>query len=572
MYEEGVLCSVMAESLLFSRPLDEHKAKQFKSMGKTLTIAYSQLLCPPSSSSSSTSFSRSRSSSSSGSHSSPSASSPTPQILQRQIIHSNDAAAWFSYGLSLTANGEHHLSLFAFRQSAQQSPEDPLPYLMAAKVCVNHLPSQCQEAVSLSRTAIRLLQGKKGGNRGGEASSVGLVGGACLQSLIGKGFEVLGVAYMLCSSSVNSTKEKKDAQLSALDALHNAHELRENDPDVLLSLGLQYAEIRDLDNALRYVRDALKITKKRQETWVLLALILSAKQLYDKAEEVCDVGLKHHPKHVGLLHIKAKLAQTQEEYETALAGLKMAMQAVREMEEKSEKQEIDPALDVRSAEDGFARDVNSNPHGEFKKKSRKLTTLDTSSFDITAEPNLSFKFLSKTKRGFELLDLESEVDEGTKRKVDFWVDATEVFLACEDWEGAKVSIKEAQKACPYSPDALACAARVKQLAPGEREGGEKGEEEVRKMFDRVLRIDDHHAKAKIWLAELCRNAGEDVLAENHLTGVVRKDPTAHTAWSLLGALFMDKGQAERAAECFTTAMQLEATSPVLPFRSVRIHV
>ena len=35
---------------------------------------------------------------------------------------------------------------------------------------------------------------------------------------------------------------------------------------------------------------------------------------------------------------------------------------------------------------------------------------------------------------------------------------------------------------------------------------------------------------------------------------------------------MDKGEAERASECFTTAMQLEATAPVLPFRSVRVYV
>ena len=548
MYEEGILCLVMAEALLLAPPppLDDNKIKQFRAIGKALTLSYAQLPSPPPPTSSlstpspaSTSSSTTTPSSSSSSIPSttssplPSPSSPTPHlpapgVLQRQLIHfQNDASSWFTYGLSLTSSGQHPHSLFAFRQCAHQTPHDPLPYLFAAKVCVNHLPSHSQEAISLSKTAIHLLQAREGG-RG--------KGGVEVESLLGKGFEVLGVAYMICSRLVNSTKEKKEAQLSALDALHNSLELRGDDPMVLLCLGLQYAEIRDLDNALRfiflsiwlssdihysfflllllkkkpfsyipphrYVRDALKITKKKSEIWVLLALLLSAKQLYDKAEEVCDVGLSHHPKHIGLLHIKAKLSQTQECYEGALGGLRRAMQAVREEEERGEEREgegEEGGMDVRSADDGFLRDGGGGGGGgEGKKMKRRITTLD--GFDVSAEPHLSFKFLSKKERGFELLDLEREVEGGVRRKVDFWVDATEIFLACGDAEGAGVCVKEAQKVCPFSADALACAARVKQVG-GEGEG-------VRGMFDRVLRIDEGHVKGKIWLAELCRSSGE----------------------------------------------------------------
>ena len=221
---------------------------------------------------------------------------------------------------------------------------------------------------------------------------------------------------------------------------------------------------------------------------------------------MCDVGLAHHPKHIGLLHIKAKLAQTQECYEGALEGLRKAMQAVREEEDRWEEREggEDGGMDVRSADDGFLREMAAGGGGGMeggKKKTRRITTLDNS-FDISGEPLLSFKFLSKKERGFELLDLEREVEGGVRRKVDFWVDATEVFLACGDVEGAGVCVKEAQKACPFSADGLACAARVRQVG-GKVEGGE-----VRGMFDRVLRIDEGHVKGKIWLAELCRSNGE----------------------------------------------------------------
>ena len=55
------------------------------------------------------------------------------------------------------------------------------------------------------------------------------------------------------------------------------------------------------------------------------------------------------------------------------------------------------------------------------------------------------------------------------------------------------------------------------------------------------------------------------LAQKVLRDAVERQSTCHEAWQGLGEVLQAQGQSEAAAECFLTALELEASSPVLPF-------
>jgi tetratricopeptide (TPR) repeat protein len=51
------------------------------------------------------------------------------------------------------------------------------------------------------------------------------------------------------------------------------------------------------------------------------------------------------------------------------------------------------------------------------------------------------------------------------------------------------------------------------------------------VYNRALRVDDHHERAKISLARLCHTHRNDyILAENYLTTAIRNNSNSHEAW------------------------------------------
>lgn len=59
--------------------------------------------------------------------------------------------------------------------------------------------------------------------------------------------------------------------------------------------------------------------------------------------------------------------------------------------------------------------------------------------------------------------------------------------------------------------------------------------------------------------------GRKSLAQKVLRDAVERQSTCHEAWQGLGEVLQAQGQSEAATDCFLTALELEASSPVLPF-------
>lgn len=55
------------------------------------------------------------------------------------------------------------------------------------------------------------------------------------------------------------------------------------------------------------------------------------------------------------------------------------------------------------------------------------------------------------------------------------------------------------------------------------------------------------------------------LAEKILRDAVQVNSTAHDVWNSLGEVLQAQGNDAAATECFLTALELEASCPILPF-------
>lgn len=70
-----------------------------------------------------------------------------------------------------------------------------------------------------------------------------------------------------------------------------------------------------------------------------------------------------------------------------------------------------------------------------------------------------------------------------------------------------------------------------------------------------------------WLSKalILHQLGRYSLAEKILRDAVQVNSTAHEVWNGLGEVLQAQGNDDAATECFLTALELEASSPVVPF-------
>lgn len=66
-------------------------------------------------------------------------------------------------------------------------------------------------------------------------------------------------------------------------------------------------------------------------------------------------------------------------------------------------------------------------------------------------------------------------------------------------------------------------------------------------------------------ALILHQLGRYSLAEKILRDAVQVNSTAHEVWNGLGEVLQAQGNDAAATECFLTALELEASSPAVPF-------
>ncbi|KAK1277860.1 putative UDP-N-acetylglucosamine--peptide N-acetylglucosaminyltransferase SPINDLY [Acorus gramineus] len=201
---------------------------------------------------------------------------------------------WNSLALCYSCAGQNEVALNLLRKSLNEheKPDDFVALLLAAKIC----SEDCLLASEGAGYARRVIANAKEKD----------------EHLKGAGLRFLGICLQKLAKAASSDHQRTLLLSDALKSLHEAINFESHNPDLIFELGLQYAEYRNTDVALRYAQQFIDVTGGSiLKGWKLLALVLSAQRRYPEAEVAIESALDETAKWEKgpLLRIKAKLKE-----------------------------------------------------------------------------------------------------------------------------------------------------------------------------------------------------------------------------------------------------------------------
>uniref|UniRef100_A0A3Q0S9P1 Tetratricopeptide repeat domain 7A n=1 Tax=Amphilophus citrinellus TaxID=61819 RepID=A0A3Q0S9P1_AMPCI len=428
------------------------------------------------------------------------------ECLERAMKFSfSEFHLWHQLGLSLMAARKGVGAVSVFKECARMRPEDPSLPLLAAKVCIDQL-HWIKEAEALSQSVVSM------GEEAGE--------------FLPKAYLALGLC---CSLQASDGKSEK----IYLSFLCRAHSLDPQDAQIAMYLALQLAIVRQVSAAMEPLQAALSLRGDDLHSLHLLTLLLSAQKHHRHALDTLTLALSQHPDNFNLLFTKVKLEQM-------LLGPAVALQTCEEM-----LQHWQSRYDVSQV----------SPSG--RKPSIHLTLPDFQDTSTGSQSPSSIALSRLEAALSEVSDLSSTRRQGPTYiwtiLERIWLQAGELFMADSRLKEAQFCIAEASSIFPNSHSVLLQRGRLAEL---------RGQlDEAKGLYDEALAI---HPTGERILGRLLVKTGRVYLGEKVLRDAVQIHSTSHEAWSGLGEALQSRN-CSQAPDCFLTALELEASSPIRPF-------
>ncbi|XP_053330994.1 tetratricopeptide repeat protein 7B isoform X1 [Spea bombifrons] len=487
---------------------------------------------------------------------------------------------WYQFALSLMAAGKSARAVKVLQECIRLKPEDATIPLLAAKLCMGSL-HWLDEAERFAKMVVDC----------GDKSS----------EFRAKGFLALGLTYSLQASDASLRGVEEDLQRKALLAFQRAHSLSPTDHLAVFYLALQLAISRQIPEALGYVRQALQLQGDDANSLHLLALLLSAQKHYHDALNIIDMALSEYPENFTLLFSKAKLESLCRGPDEALLTCKHMLQIWKScynLTNPSDSGRGSSLLDRAIAE---RRQLNTMSLPDF---SDPDTASDSSSLSrpdsplhlyvsthlplsspkpehplkASADPEPSggpsqllycsvhATSIAASRVEQALSEVASSLQSSAPKQgplhpwmtlAQIWLHAAEVYIGIGKPAEASACIQEAANLFPVSHNVLYMRGQVAELRGNV--------DEAKRWYEEALSISPTHVKSMQRLSLILHHLGRYSLAEKILRDAVQVNSAAHEVWNGLGEVLQAQGHDDAATECFLTALELEASSPVVPF-------
>ncbi|KAF1600671.1 Tetratricopeptide repeat protein 7B, partial [Eudyptes chrysolophus] len=432
---------------------------------------------------------------------------------------------WYQFALSLMAAGKSARAVKVLKECIRLKPDDATIPLLAAKLCMGSL-HWLEEAERFAKTVVDL------GDKTSEFKA--------------KGYLALGLTYSLQATDASLRGMQEVLQRKALLAFQRAHSLSPTDHLAAFYLALQLAISRQIPEALGYVRQALQLQGDDANSLHLLALLLSAQKHYHDALNIIDMALSEYPENFILLFTKVKLESLCRGPDEALLTCKHMLQIW-----KSCYNLTNPRVTIKC----FMQRVwpHSFYDGNFF-------------FFITSTGSVHATSIAASRVEQALSEVASSLQSSAPKQgplhpwmtlAQIWLHAAEVYIGIGKPAEATACTQEAANLFPMSHYVLYMRGQVAEL---------RGNiDEAKRWYEEALSISPTHVKSMQRLALILHQLGRYSLAEKILRDAVQVNSTAHEVWNGLGEVLQAQGNDDAATECFLTALELEASSPVVPF-------
>ncbi|PNJ79970.1 TTC7A isoform 4 [Pongo abelii] len=459
---------------------------------------------------------------------------------------------WYQVALSMVACGKSAYGVSLLRECVKLRPSDPTVPLMAAKVCIGSL-HWLEEAERFAMMVISL------GEEAGE--------------FLPKGYLALGLTYSLQATDATLKSKQDELHRKALQTLERAQQLAPSDPQVILYVSLQLALVRQISSAMEQLQEALKVCKDDAHALHLLALLFSAQKHHQHALDVVNMAITEHPENFNLMFTKVKLEQVLKGPEEALVTCRQMLRLWQTLYSFSQLGDSGspegfqtPQRNVCNSEiykgGGLEKDGSFGEGLTVKKQSGMHLTLPDAHDADSGSRRASSIAASRLEEAMSELTMPSSVLKQGPVQLwttleQIWLQAAELFMEQQHLKEAGFCIQEAAGLFPTSHSVLYMRGRLAEV---------KGSlEEAKQLYKEALTVNPDGVRIMHSLGLMLSRLGHKSLAQKVLRDAVERQSTCHEAWQGLGEVLQAQGQNEAAVDCFLTALELEASSPVLPF-------
>ncbi|XP_075811713.1 tetratricopeptide repeat protein 7A isoform X6 [Microtus pennsylvanicus] len=434
---------------------------------------------------------------------------------------------WYQVALSMVACGKSAYAVSLLRECMKLQPSNPTVPLMAAKVCIGSL-HWLEEAEHFATVVIGL------GEEAGE--------------FLPKGYLALGLTYSLQATDATLKSKQDELHRKALQTLERAQELAPDDPQIIFYVSLQLALVRQISSAMEHLQEALTVSRDDANALHLLALLFSAQKHYQHALDVINMAVTEYPENFNLMFTKVKLEQVLKGPEEALVTCRQMLRLWQTLYNFSQL-------------GGLERDGSFEGLTVKKQNGIHLTLPDAHDAESGSRRASSIAASRLEEAMSELTITTSVLKQGPMQLwttlEQIWLQAAELFMEQRHLKEAGFCIQEAAGLFPTSHSVLYMRGRLAEV---------KGNlEEAKQLYKEALTVNPDGVCIMCSLGLMLSQLGHKSLAQKVLRDAVERQSTCHEAWQGLGEVLQDQGQNEAAVDCFLTALELEASNPVLPF-------
>ncbi|XP_075605177.1 tetratricopeptide repeat protein 7A isoform X6 [Balearica regulorum gibbericeps] len=366
---------------------------------------------------------------------------------------------------------------------------------------------------------------------------------------LAKGYLALGLTYSLQATDATLRGTQDELNKKALQTLERARDLAPEDHQIILYLSLQLALVRQISDAIEHLQEALQLCKDDMNSLHLLALLFSAQKHYQHALDVINMAVVEYPESFSLLFTKVKLEWIHKGPEEALVTCRHMLQMWQMVynvlqhsaSEKGSSVTETPVIKKHNGLHLTLPDAHDTDSGSQRASSLAASRLEQAMSEITIQS-------SAMKQG--PMQLWTALEQ-------IWLQAAELFMEQQHLKEAGFCIQEAASLFPTSHAVLYMRGRLAEM---------KGNlEEARQLYDEALTVNPAGVEIMHSLGLVLNRLGRRDLAQKVLRDAIRIQTTSHRAWNSLGEVLQAQGKNEAAIECFLTALDLESSSPVIPF-------
>ncbi|XP_078007556.1 tetratricopeptide repeat protein 7B isoform X3 [Phascolarctos cinereus] len=454
---------------------------------------------------------------------------------------------WYQFALSLMAAGKSARAVKVLKECIRLKPDDATIPLLAAKLCMGSL-HWLEEAENFAKNVVDM----------GEKTS----------EFKAKGYLALGLTYSLQATDASLRGMQEVLQRKALLAFQRAHSLSPTDHLAAFYLALQLAISRQIPEALGYVRQALQLQGDDANSLHLLALLLSAQKHYHDALNIIDMALSEYPENFILLFSKVKLESLCRGPDEALLTCKHMLQIWKSCYNLTNPSDSGRGSSLLDRTIADRRQLNTITLPDFSDpetgNSPEAYVHGFSSLFSVSSIHATSIAASRVEQA--LSEVASSLQSSAPKQgplhpwmtlAQIWLHAAEVYIGIGKPAEATACTQEAANLFPMSHNVLYMRGQVSEL---------RGNiDEARRWYEEALSISPTHVKSMQRLALILHQLGRYSLAEKILRDAVQVNSTAHEVWNGLGEVLQAQGNDTAATECFLTALELEASSPIVPF-------